>query len=42
MHRDAAGSVVAAERLLESMITEPDYKEGVKAWMEKRPADWTG
>jgi hypothetical protein len=33
---------VAAERLLESMITEPDYKEGVKAWTGKRKAHWVG
>lgn len=42
LHRDAAGAVVEAERLLETMIKDPDYKEGVKAWMEKRPAQWTG
>jgi enoyl-CoA hydratase/carnithine racemase len=42
LHRDAAGAVVAAERLLEEMIKHPDYKEGVKAWMEKRRADWQG
>lgn len=40
LHRDAAGSVRAAEALLEQMTREPDYKEGVKAWMEKRPAVW--
>lgn len=42
LHRDAAAAVVAAERLLESMITEPDYKEGVKAWTGKRKAHWVG
>lgn len=42
LHRDAAASVIAAERLLEAMIREPDYKEGVRAWSEKRPAAWTG
>ena len=42
LHRDAAGAVVAAERLLEAMITEPDYKEGVKAWTGKRKANWVG
>jgi enoyl-CoA hydratase/carnithine racemase len=42
LHRDAASSVKAAEALLEQMAREPDYKEGVKAWMEKRPARWTG
>ena len=40
LHRDAATAVTAAERLLEEMVRHPDYKEGVKAWMEKRKADW--
>lgn len=42
LHRDAAGAVTEAERLLEAMIKDPDYKEGVKAWMEKRAANWSG
>ncbi|WP_337189004.1 enoyl-CoA hydratase-related protein [Phenylobacterium sp.] len=42
LHRDAATSVRAAEALLVQMSKTPDYKEGVKAWMEKRPAAWTG
>ncbi|MCI3135278.1 enoyl-CoA hydratase-related protein [Phenylobacterium aquaticum] len=42
LHRDAAASVQAAERLLEEMIKAPDYREGVKAWSEKRKAVWTG
>ena len=42
LHRDAASAVVEAERLLEDMIRHPDYGEGVKAWMEKRVAAWTG
>lgn len=42
LHRDAASAVTEAERLLEAMITHPDYKEGVKAWMEKRAANWQG
>ena len=25
-----------------AMSRDPDYKEGVKAWMEKRPARWVG
>jgi len=41
-HRDAAASVRDAERRLEEMIRHPDYAEGVKAWMAKRAADWTG
>ena len=40
LHRDAAGAVLDAERLLEEMIRHPDYAEGVKAWMEKRTAQW--
>jgi enoyl-CoA hydratase/carnithine racemase len=42
LHRSAAEAVVDAERLLEDMIRHPDYGEGVKAWMEKRVAAWTG
>ncbi len=42
LHRDAAGAVEAAEQLLNEMVKHPDYKEGVKAWMEKRKAEWQG
>ena len=42
LHRDAASAVNEAERLLSEMATHPDYKEGVKAWMEKRKAEWQG
>ena len=42
LHRGAAEAVTDAERLLESMIRHPDYGEGVKAWMEKRRAEWAG
>lgn len=42
LHRDAASAVKAAEALLVEMSKTPDYREGVKAWMEKRPADWKG
>jgi len=42
LHRDAASAVNEAERLLSEMATHPDYKEGVKAWMEKRKAQWQG
>jgi len=41
-HRDVGTAVVEAERLLEDMVKHPDYKEGIKAWMEKRPANWSG
>jgi enoyl-CoA hydratase/carnithine racemase len=42
LHRGAAASVIEAERLLDEMIKHPDYGEGVKAWMEKRAAAWSG
>jgi enoyl-CoA hydratase/carnithine racemase len=42
LHRDAANSVRAAEALLVEMSKTPDYREGVKAWMEKRPPAWGG
>ncbi len=42
LHRDAATSVRAAEALLVEMSRTPDYKEGVKAWMEKRTPAWKG
>ncbi len=40
LHRDAAASVTDSERLLNQMMTEDDYKEGVRAFVEKRPPDW--
>ena len=40
LHQDAADAVRDAEALMNSMIKHPDYAEGVKAWMEKRPAKW--
>lgn len=42
LHRDAASSVKAAEALLVEMSKSDDYREGVKAWMEKRPPAWRG
>lgn len=42
LHRDAASAVLDAEALLEAMIRDPDYAEGVKAWMQKRAAVWKG
>lgn len=40
LHRDVAASVTESETLLNSMIGEADYREGVKAFMEKRPPRW--
>ena len=42
LHRGAADAVTDAERLLEEMIRHPDYGEGIKAWMQKRRAQWVG
>jgi enoyl-CoA hydratase/carnithine racemase len=42
LHRDSASAVGAAEALMEAMIRHPDYGEGVKAWMQKRAAEWRG
>ncbi len=40
LHRDVASSVKESERLLNDMMGEDDYKEGVQAFVEKRPPDW--
>lgn len=40
LHRDVAASVVESEQLLNSMMGEADYKEGVKALLEKRAPLW--
>lgn len=42
LHRDAASAVNHSEAMLVEMSMHPDYKEGVKAWMEKRKANWQG
>lgn len=42
LHRDVATSVEEANRLLERMMTEPDYREAVAAYTEKRPPRWKG
>jgi enoyl-CoA hydratase/carnithine racemase len=42
LHGDAASAVRKAEYLLEEMVRHPDYGEGVKAWMQKRMAQWAG
>ena len=39
-HRDVGSSVAEADRLLSEMVAEPDYKESVRAWLDKRKADW--
>jgi enoyl-CoA hydratase/carnithine racemase len=40
LHRDVATSVRDSETLLNDMMGEPDYTEGVRAFVEKRKPDW--
>ena len=40
LHRDVASSVEESETLLNEMMGEADYKEGVRAFVEKRSPDW--
>ncbi len=42
LHRDAATSVLESEALINEMMKEPDYREGVAAFMEKRKPNWEG
>lgn len=42
LHRDVASSVRASEALLEDMMREPDYREGIGAYLERRAPRWTG
>lgn len=40
LHRDVAAAVTDSERLLGVMMREPDYREGVAAFLEKRLPRW--
>lgn len=40
LHRDVAEAVVDSESLLDDMMREADYKEGVRAFLEKRKPRW--
>lgn len=42
LHRDVASAVRDSEVLLDQMMTEADYQEGVAAFMAKRPPEWKG
>ncbi|MEO0551265.1 MAG: enoyl-CoA hydratase-related protein [Pseudomonadota bacterium] len=39
-HRDVGASVREANDLLNTMVKQDDYKEAIKAFLEKRPANW--
>lgn len=39
-HRDVGSAVAEADQLLDAAMREPDYREGVKALTEGRPAKW--
>ena len=40
LHRSVADAVADSEVLLERMRRDPDYREGVAAFLEKRPPNW--
>ncbi|MEZ5558522.1 MAG: enoyl-CoA hydratase-related protein [Pseudomonadales bacterium] len=40
LHRDVAAAVADSEGLLNAMMREEDYREGVAAFLEKRPPQW--
>ncbi len=40
LHRDVASSVRDSEAKIHTMATEDDFREGVRAFVEKRPPRW--
>ncbi len=41
-HRSVADAVGTSERLLDTMSKQADYREGVQAFLDKRPPEWRG
>ena len=41
LHRSVGSAVDASEHLLSEMMQEPDYREGVAAYLEKRLPQWS-
>jgi len=39
-HRDVGAAVRESNQLLSGMVQQPDYKEAIAAFLEKRPAKW--
>lgn len=39
-HRDIGSSVIEANTLLSEMVKQPNYKEAIAAFLEKRDANW--
>jgi enoyl-CoA hydratase/carnithine racemase len=42
LHRDVGSAVKNADDLLERMMTEENYREAVRAHLEKRAPNWSG
>ncbi len=42
LHQDIASSVARSRELLDELIRQEDFKEGVAAFMGKRPPRWKG
>lgn len=42
LHRDVGTAVIESERLVDEMMKQGDYREGVNAYLEKRSPQWKG
>ena len=40
LHQDVGSAVRHADQKLDEMVQHPNYKEGLKAYLKKRPAHW--